>query len=141
MSRFERILNWFRDSRQQRELSLWFSRNPLPPVVFADIQRVDKPPSNEVIAEGAFYFVLSKNRPRWALFQCPCGCKNIITLSLQRVHSPHWAVQKSRNDRPNLTPSVWRDIGCMSHFWIHDGRVYWCHNSGTSPSDAFRNSF
>ncbi|WP_394345765.1 DUF6527 family protein [Flaviaesturariibacter aridisoli] len=62
----------------------------------------------------------------WALFQCPCGCKDITTLSLQTIHAKRWRVTLSQNRRPSLSPSVARIVGCFSHYWIDDGRVYWC---------------
>ncbi|MDM9644782.1 DUF6527 family protein [Rhizobium sp. S163] len=29
-------------------------------------------------------------------------------------------------DRPTLHPSVWRNSGCRSHFWVRRGRIAWC---------------
>lgn len=139
MSRFDELIECLQDPARQRELRLWFESQPIPQVTFLDIRRVDKPPHNENVEKSAFYFVFSSNRPRWVLFWCPCGCKSIITLSLQQNHRPHWRLKQSRDSRPTLFPSVWRDIGCMSHFWVEDGRIYWCHNTG-SPPDLFYRS-
>ena len=130
MPRFKGLIDWFRDLASQPDA--WFARQPLPPVLFPDVRRVDRPPRNEDIGKNAFYLVSFRRRPKWALFQCPCGCKTIVTLSLQKAHRPYWTV-KNRVNRPTLQPSVWRDVGCLSHFWIHDGRVYWCPDSGTFP--------
>ncbi len=134
MPPFNRLTEWLRDPSLQR--GRWFGRQPLPPIAFAEIRAVDRPPRNEDIQENTFYFVSSRRHPKWALFQCPCGCNNIVTLSLQKAHRPHWVLRKNRRNRPSLQPSVWRDVGCLSHFWLQDGRVYWCYNSGTSPNDA-----
>ncbi|WP_414144281.1 DUF6527 family protein [Burkholderia territorii] len=59
------------------------------------------------------------------MFRCPCPCSETITLSLQKVHKPHWNLQATIDGRGTLYPSVWRTQGCRSHFWIRDGRVYW----------------
>lgn len=132
MSEGNRFAQWLR-SFSLKDQESWFSREPLPPVSFPGIGVVDRPPSNRDVEKNVFYFVAHEGRPKWVLFKCPCGCGDVVTLSLQRAHMPHWVVRKSPNRRANLQPSVWRDIGCQSHFWIHDGRVYWCHDSGTSP--------
>lgn len=138
MPHFNRLIEWLRDSGRQEDLELWFARQPLPPIAFSEVRAVDKPPHNEDIRENMFYLVSSQSRhPKWVLFQCPCGCKTIVTLSLQKPHQPHWKLRKSRDSRPTLYPSVWREAGCLSHFWIQDGRVYWCrHDTGTSPNNA-----
>jgi hypothetical protein len=104
-----------------------------PPVFFRAVSVVDKPPKNEEVVERDFYFVLSANRPKWSLFKCPCGCGDVITLSLQSAHRPHWRLEKVESEHPTLHPSIWRDKGCMSHFWLKGGRVFWCHDTGTPP--------
>lgn len=105
----------------------------LPPIFFPYINVVTAPPKNSEVKVGEFYLVAPKKKPKWALFQCPCGCNSVITLSLQKAHHPHWSVVKSSENRPTLSPSVWRDIGCLSHYWIKDGRVYWCEDTGSYP--------
>lgn len=134
MSLFKQLIDCLQDPKRKSDLRLWFERRPLPPISFLDVRQVEKPPSNANIENNAFYFVISNNKPKWVLFCCPCGCKSIITLSLQHNHRPHWQLKRSNDSRPTLYPSVWRDIGCMSHFWIADGRVYWCENTGSSPN-------
>lgn len=107
----------------------------LPPIVFAAINFAEKPPRNEDISKQDFYFVATSNKPKWTLFKCPCGCGDVITLSMQPAHRPSWRLQETSSRRPTLYPSVWRDKGCMSHFWLKDGRVFWVHDTGTSPFD------
>lgn len=103
------------------------------PIVYPSINFVDKAPKNDAVEAGQFYCVVSGDKPKWSLFRCPCGCESVVTLSLQRAHMPHWQVKRSRAGRPGLYPSVWRDSGCLSHFWLNDGRVNWCHDTGTHP--------
>jgi Family of unknown function (DUF6527) len=137
MPRFRRFIDWVRDHVAPKGEGT-YGRRRLPPITFSEIQAVDKPPSNGDVQEKSLYFVSFKQRPKWALFQCPCGCKSIITLSLQKAHEPHWVLKNSRARRPSLNPSVWRDVGCLSHFWIDDGRVYWCEDTGSAPRSRFR---
>jgi hypothetical protein len=134
MSPGRRFFEWFR-RRPSSDLELWFHREPLPPIIFPDIGVVDRPPSNPDVRKNIFYLVSSHGKSKWVLFQCPCGCGEIVTLSLQSTHWPHWSVRTSPNSRASLQPSVWRNVGCMSHFWIYDGRVYWCSDSGTPPME------
>ncbi|WP_368356434.1 DUF6527 family protein [Acidithiobacillus ferruginosus] len=76
---------------------------------------------------------MTADKPKWALFKCPCRCGDVVTLSLQPVHRPHWRLTRTLTGRPTLYPSVWRDKGCLSHFWLRDGRVSWCADTGSSP--------
>jgi len=80
-----------------------------------------------------FYCVTNADKPKWALFRCPCGCDSVVTLSLQPVHQTHWRLARTHAGRPTLYPSVWRDTGCLSHFWLRDGRISWCFDTGTHP--------
>lgn len=82
-------------------------------------------PDNSAIGEKDFIHVVYKGKPIWALFKCPCGCNTIISLSLQKVHNPHWRLSITKNKRPTLYPSIWQKTGCLSHFWISDGYIYW----------------
>jgi hypothetical protein len=100
-----------------------------PEVLFESISVVDKTPKNESVGDGEFIMVVYREKPIWALFRCPCGCGHVISLSLQNVHYPNWKVDKSLAGRPTLYPSVNQNNGCYSHFWIEDGRVYWCKKS------------
>jgi hypothetical protein len=140
MSATDNLPRWLRRTSVGGTLGLWLTREPLPPVLFTRVCADDRPPPNAGIEANVFYFVSQHRRPKWALFQCPCGCGSIVTLSLQPAHHPHWTVRRSRNDRPTLHPSIWRDVGCMSHFLVVDGRIYWCGDSGTSPGRGFDDS-
>lgn len=108
----------------------------LPDVFFSELTVTDKTPSNSAIAPKQFVDVVYNGVPRWAIFKCPCTCGETISLPLQAPHSPRWRVTPSKAGRPDLYPSVWRNKGCMSHFWIEDGRVFWCNDSGIAPSKA-----
>jgi len=119
-------LQWLRRRRLERRLIHWFASQPLPPIAFSDVTVSATPPSGAPIHANMFFEVVHRGKSRWVIFVCPCGCGSVITLSLQRSHAPRWVLEKTANNRPSLLPSVWRTTGCQSHFWVHDGRVYWC---------------
>jgi hypothetical protein len=58
--------------------------------------------------------------------RCPCGCGANIELLVIPEAKPRWDVSIDANQRPTLTPSVWVQRGCRSHFWLRGGRVQWC---------------
>lgn len=97
-----------------------------PPLHFKSMIIVSGTPNNDSIGDKEFVAVIHENTPFWALFRCPCGCGNVISLSLQKIHKPNWTVTRTKDGRPTLYPSVWQNKGCCSHFWIKDGRVLWC---------------
>ncbi len=104
-----------------------------PDVHFRSMSIVDKTPKNESVGKEDFIAVVYQNKPLWVLFRCPCGCGNVTSLSLQNIHKPNWTVKRSAAGRPTLYPSIWKNIGCCSHYWIKDGCVYWCNNTGVEP--------
>lgn len=107
-----------------------------PKIHFDSMLIVSKTPKNDAVGKRDFIAVIYQNKPLWVLFQCPCGCGKVISLSLQKIHTPSWTVRKSTSGRPTLQPSVWQNQGCCSHFWVKDGRVYWCDNTGIEPCVA-----
>jgi len=52
MPPFNRLTEWLRDPSLQR--GRWFGRQPLPPIAFAEIRAVDRPPRNEDIQKTRF---------------------------------------------------------------------------------------
>ncbi|WP_367165795.1 DUF6527 family protein [Mesorhizobium sp.] len=112
-------------------------RNPseAPPadISFARSDVVEKTPSDDTVRPGQFISVVHKGRPYWALFRCPCGCGDVVSLPTHPPHKPRWRIEMSLEGRPTLHPSVWRTKGCLSHFWLSDGRVYWCEDTGVEP--------
>lgn len=111
-------------------------RRVLPPITYPTLNIVQHPPQNSEITAGTVTIVAPERKPRWSMFLCPCGCKSVITLSLQAAKRPHWTFRKNKSGRPTLNPSIWRDVGCLSHFFLEDGRIYWCNDTGISPTEA-----
>ena len=57
---------------------------------------------------------------------CPCGCGETIELNLLKQARPCWAVKEHPDGGVTLSPSVWRQKGCGSHFFVRRGRIMWC---------------
>lgn len=70
-----------------------------------------------IVGESNFHWVL--------VFICPCGCEESIQLNLLEDTSPSWRYFIDENI--NIKPSIWRNTGCKSHFFINDGEVKWVY--------------
>lgn len=101
-----------------------------PDIYFRSIAVMNKTPDDSTIAKRDFVTVIYKGKPFWSLFRCPCGCNTMISLSLQKIHNPNWMVVETQEGRPTVNPSIRQIKGCFSHFWIEDGRVHWCSDTG-----------
>lgn len=110
------------------------SKGKLPPVRFSAITFQEKAPRNHEITPRQFILVQPGSKPKWVLFRCPCECDQVITLSLQPIHDPHWRISSDHNRSPTLHPSVWQNTPCHSHFWLRDGRIFWCEGTGYPSS-------
>jgi hypothetical protein len=83
-------------------------------------------PSNEDVKKGQIWIVRDGKLMKWSRLRCPCGCGEVILLSLSSSRSPKWKMSLDWLRRPSLSPSIRRIDGCKSHFWIRSGRVDWC---------------
>lgn len=64
--------------------------------------------------------------PPWvAVFACPCGCGQNISLSLIPNDRPRWTARRHWDGTLTLNPSVWRTRGCKSHFFLRHGKILW----------------
>src|ERR1700677_3223757 len=48
--------------------------------------------------------------------RCPCGCGSVIELLVIPEAKPRWNLNVDAKGRPSLSPSVWVQRGCRSHF-------------------------
>jgi uncharacterized protein DUF6527 len=87
-------------------------------------------PSPDSMKPGWLYVVGSSGYRKWAYFRCPADHDEIIQLSLMPQRRPRWEVSIDRLGRPTIHPSVWQLDGSYAHFWIKQGRVEWCADSG-----------
>lgn len=97
-------------------------------------EKVDRLPA--AMADKKLY-LLGDVECEWAAaLNCPCGCRAIIQLSLAPDSRPSWEVRRHRNGTVSLLPSVWRTVGCRSHFVLYKGRIFWCRNMPFFPGDG-----
>jgi hypothetical protein len=78
------------------------------------------------LARRKLYVVSEDGYDEQAAMICPCGCKQILHMNLLTDERPCWTVRQDEHRKPTLRPSVWRQKGCMSHFWLRGGRIIWC---------------
>jgi hypothetical protein len=57
---------------------------------------------------------------------CPCGCKETLQMSLLHDANPQWKIIEHGDGTITLQPSVWRKVGCRSHFFLRRGLIQWC---------------
>ncbi len=70
-----------------------------------------------VVSEGG--------QPDTLAFKCPCGCKSVIQLNLLQDAKPCWKYRVTANGEITISPSIWRKVGCKSHFFLRRGRIEW----------------
>jgi hypothetical protein len=61
-----------------------------------------------------------------AALVCPCGRGEVIGLNLLKDARPCWGVDKHPEGTVSIQPSVWRQKGCRSHFFVRNSRIDWC---------------
>lgn len=61
-----------------------------------------------------------------AVVVCPCGCGATLFLNLLQQERPYWTWHVDTDAAVTLKPSVWRKVGCKSHFFLRDGNIQWC---------------
>jgi hypothetical protein len=62
-----------------------------------------------------------------AALTCPCACGDTIQLNLIKEASPCWTIVKHSDETISVRPSVWRQKGCGSHFFIRHSQIVWYH--------------
>lgn len=102
---------------------LWPARpgGPLRAVVVDDVPEGTGP--------GTVYLVGEAGAPWCAVLGCPCGCGATIQLGMIRGARPRWEAKVHADQSVSLYPSIWRHVGCRSHFVIERGRVRWCKSA------------
>lgn len=104
----------------RRLVRLWPTRQPQR---FRAI-RVDEFPD---ALEASKIYLAGEGTHLWgAAMICPCGCGDKIELNLLRQVRPCWAAQEHTDGTISLAPSIWRQKGCRSHFFVRQGRIEWC---------------
>lgn len=72
-------------------------------------------------------YLIGENGHFWCVAMlCPCGCSEIIQLNLVAGTRPLWTFELDSDTQAiTLSPSIWRTVGCRSHFHMRLGRVQW----------------
>jgi hypothetical protein len=78
------------------------------------------------LLRGVLYVVGENDYLWYAAMLCPCGCGSILHMGLMEDQRPRWSVTIHDDGTPSLRPSVWRQVGCKSHFWLRQGTIAWC---------------
>lgn len=85
--------------------------------------RVEDIPDNPI---GSTLYLVGEGENLWAAAMlCPCGCGERIDLNLLPQVRPRWSADEHEDSTVTLTPSVWRQSGCRSHFILRRGRIVW----------------
>jgi hypothetical protein len=85
--------------------------------------------------EAGTLYVVGEGQHLWSVaLQCPCRCRAVIQLNLLPDAEPRWALTKHRDGTITLHPSIWRQMGCRSHFFIRKGQIEWFIPQGTYPA-------
>lgn len=66
--------------------------------------------------------IVERDRLRWLIMSCPCGCGAELPVNLDRRAGPAWRLYETRKG-VSVYPSVWRDSDCKSHFIIWRGKI------------------
>lgn len=106
-----RIFSWLKQK-------LFGSPSRLKAVMVDEMPDVLKPEKVYVAGEGGCLW--------FAAMTCPCGCKQILYMNLNGQSKPCWEITICADGTVTLYPSVWRKIGCKSHFYLRNGRIEWC---------------
>ena len=61
-----------------------------------------------------------------AAMTCPCGCCETIVLNMLPQVRPRWSTPDGFDGLTTLQPSIWRQSGCRSHFFVRKGKIDWC---------------
>ena len=71
-------------------------------------------------------YILTEDGEPWeGKFICPCGCRAVLDLNFIEDEPPIWRYSIDGRGFISLHPSVWRQVGCRSHFFIRNGAVIW----------------
>jgi hypothetical protein len=80
----------------------------------------------EIFSPDTLYILQNEGYSWKVVMQCPCGCEENIHLNLMEGQTPNWRIEINGKDNISLMPSVWRTVGCVSHFFVRNGAIEWC---------------
>jgi hypothetical protein len=102
-----------------RKIFFWIRRTDFKTKMVAENPLTNEIPTKTIVIVGA------KDWNKWAFMKCPCGCGDVLTLSLMKSFEPNWQLSTDKKKRVTLSPSVWKKDGCKSHFFVQKGKLIW----------------
>jgi hypothetical protein len=79
------------------------------------------------ILDPSAVYILGEGKYLWfAAMLCPCGCGELLQMSLLPEAKPRWRLIEHKDQTISLYPSIWKKAGCHSHFFLRRGQVEWC---------------
>jgi hypothetical protein len=85
-------------------------------------------PNSDKVKNNIVYVVGGSDYEKWAYLRCPCGCNDVIMLSLNKRQRPSWEIKQDKKGRVTLFPSIHKLDGCKSHFILKKGNVTWSND-------------
>lgn len=79
----------------------------------------------ELIRDKIILIVQDGNDPELLVFKCPCGCDLGVSLNLLEDARPKWNFNFNDDGTMDVYPSIWRTVGCKSHFWLKASKIKW----------------
>lgn len=123
---FTRICRVFKGGQSNNVRTKHSSQTPSPAQIVRQLEtvRTEELPQNLSWQE---VYVLGEGGNVWFVaLLCPCGCGALLQMSLLPGADPRWHLIQHDDGSVSLQPSVWRKVGCRSHFFIRRGRIDWC---------------
>lgn len=87
----------------------------------------------DILEQNRLYLVGSIASPWSAAMLCPCGCRELIQISLILEDDPRWSLTYDVVGSASLHPSIWRIKGCHSHFFVRSNEIIWA--KAASPNN------
>jgi hypothetical protein len=112
---------WSQFGGSLRPLAVWAGAIEKPALI---LEEVGDNPDPAAMSGDMLYMVKTGEWPKWADFKCPCGCGDVISISIAQGKNS-WRLSRDFWGRPSLFPSVWRKAACKSHFWVKKGKIHW----------------
>jgi len=88
-----------------------------------------------LLKQSGDLLIIKRGVVRSVVILCPCGCKEEITVNLDKRTTAAWNMYQKGN-KLTLFPSVWRDSGCRSHFIIWNDKIFWCDYESLIDNDS-----
>ena len=79
-------------------------------------------------------YVVGDNHLFYAAMLCPCGCGAVLYMSLLEDDNPRWRIRMYNDGTATMVPSIWREVGCRSHFILFRGRPRWVKSISWPPA-------